>query len=103
MGIFAPFSNDTYWLFWAEGPDDVPNKPIFDIVVVNGDAKDNPDPKKIENGPETVWPPVGKALQVFCNVTVPRGHAMTLTWFKKVKIEYKRRINVHWYNWLLYS
>ena len=86
MDTFSPLSDDVYYIFWAEGPDDVPNKPIFDIVVVNGDAKDDPEPKKIENGPETVWPPVGKTLQIFCNVTVTRTHAMTLTWFKKVSI-----------------
>ena len=53
-------------------------------MVVNGDAKDNPDPIKIEDGPETVWPPVGETLKVFCNVTLTPGHALTLTWFKKV-------------------
>ena len=69
-------------LFWAEGPDDVPNKPIFDIDVVG--SKEKLHPIKIENGPETVWPPKNKTIRVSCNVTVTHGHALTLTWFKKV-------------------
>ena len=72
----------SFHFIWAEGPDDVPNKPIFDISVVGDD--DRLHPIKIKDGPETVWPPVGKTIRVSCNVTVTRGHALTLTWFKKV-------------------
>ena len=62
----------------------MPNKPVFDVIVV-GDKKKH-HPIKIANGPETVWPPEGKTLKVFCNVTTSPGQTATLAWFKKVII-----------------